>query len=79
MSDHGLQGRLHQQERRVAGIVSSRAHRMVVRLVSVMTPGRSVSPGLVLVVQVEVRNVPELAAITDQNREAQLKTLQTLH
>ena len=38
-----------------------------------MAEGRYVSPGLVLVVQVEVGDVPKLAAITDQNREAQLE------
>ena len=73
MSGHGLEGRLHQQQRRVTGIVARRSHRLVVRLVSAVTESADVSPGLVLVVKVEVRNVPELAAITDQNREAQLE------
>ena len=73
MSHHGLEGRLDQQEGGVTGIVSSRADRLVVIIIRVMTEGGYVSPDLVLVVQVEVRDVPELAAITDQNREAQLE------
>ena len=78
MSDHGLQGRLDQQERRVTGIVPRWADQLVVIVVSVVTPGLRVAPGLVLVVQVEVRNVPELAAITDQNREAQLENISNI-
>ena len=79
MSDHGLQGRLDQQEWRVTGIVSRWADILVGSVVIVMmTPGCCVAPGLVLVVQVEVRNVPELAAITDQNREAQLENISNM-
>ena len=78
MSDHGLQGRLDQQERRVTGIVPRWADQLVVIVVSVVTPGLRVAPGLVLVVQVEVRNVPELAAITDQNIEAQLENISNI-
>ena len=73
VSRHGLQGRLDQQERRVTGVVACRTDRLVVRVVGVVTEGRDVSPGLVLVVQVEVRDVPELPAITEQGREDQLE------
>ena len=73
VSHHGLQGRLHQEEGRVTGIVAGGTHRLVGSVGCVVTPGSDVAPGLVLVVQVEVRDVPELPAITDQSGEAQLE------
>ena len=71
---HGLQGRLHQQEGRVAGVVTEGSHPLVclvgVRLVTEVT---AVSPRHVLVVKVKVGDVPEFSSVGQRHPEETLQ------